>query len=59
MDIAGPGERRGVRHVLLGPSIEQVLADIEDEGRDRQDQDEPAREDDEDLAALRGPWLSC
>ena len=51
-DVAGAGERRRVRRVLLGAPVQQVLADVEDERGDRQDRHEPAGEDDEDLAAL-------
>jgi hypothetical protein len=59
LDIARARERGRVRCVLLGAPIEQVLADVEDEGRDRADRDEPAGEQDEDLAALAVTAFSC
>jgi hypothetical protein len=50
---------RRVGGILLGSSIEEVLADIEHERRDRQDEHEASGEDDEDLAALSATTISC
>jgi hypothetical protein len=58
-DVAGARQRGCVGRVLLGTSVEQVLADVENERGDRQDRDEPAGEYDEDLAALGAVSISC
>jgi hypothetical protein len=50
--VLGAGERRGIGDVLLRSAVEQVLAHVEDERRDGQDQDDRTGEQDEDLAAL-------
>jgi hypothetical protein len=44
---------------LLLPAFEQVLSNIEDEGSYREDQDEPEREDRENLATLESPAPNC
>jgi hypothetical protein len=51
-------EGGGIGDVLLGPSIEQVLADVEDEGRDQQHEDQAPGEEDQDLAGA-GFAISC
>ena len=47
-----------VGDVLLLAPVEQVLADVEDEGRDGEDSDETEGEDRERLAAFAVPPIS-
>jgi hypothetical protein len=45
------GQRGRISSILLSSAIQEILPNIEDEGGYREDQDEAASEDDEDLAA--------
>ena len=59
MNVPSTGERSGIRNVLLGPPIQEVLSQVEDKCCDRQNHHECAGKEHEDLPALVGPWISC
>ena len=49
-----------MRETAFGGDLgKQVLTDVKDEGRDRQDYQKASSEDDQNLAALAGPRISC
>ena len=57
-DIARPGQGGGVGRVLLIPSFDQHHPDVEGECGDDEQRQQPAGEQDEDLATL-GRSISC
>ena len=50
--VAGARQRRRVGSLLLRPALDQVLPDVEDQGGNPEDADEPEGENDQDLTGL-------
>ena len=50
--MPGAGERSGVGGILFVSSIDKHATDVEGQGSDQQQGDQPACEQDEDLTAL-------
>jgi hypothetical protein len=59
MDIPGSCEGRRIGNVLLRPPVKEVLPDVENERGDRQEEDESAGKENEDLTPLPSCAASC